>query len=117
MYPILYPTTTTADVTVNNYRVKSRLNANLRIKLINTFISYKMFNSKFTREQYNAVIPFQKSSFTVNCLIFANHYQTRQSEMENTLPATFQCLATFTPLQNLIFFRDVISLLARVFIF
>ena len=34
-------------------------------------------------------------------------------------PATCQCLATFTPLKskNLIFCRDVISLLARVFIF
>ena len=33
-------------------------------------------------------------------------------------PATCQCLATFTPLKSniLIFFRDVISLLARVFI-
>ena len=44
--------------------------------------------------------------------------QTRQSEMANTSPATCQCLATFTPLKSkiLIFFRDVISLLARVFI-
>ena len=33
-------------------------------------------------------------------------------------PATCQCLATFTPLKSkiLIFFRDVISLLAQVFI-
>ena len=33
-------------------------------------------------------------------------------------PATCQCLATFNPLKSeiLIFFRDVISLLARVFI-
>ena len=33
-------------------------------------------------------------------------------------PATCQCLATFTPLKSkmLIFFRDVISLLARVVI-
>ena len=39
--------------------------------------------------------------------------------MANTSPATCQCLATFTPLKSkiLIFFRDVISLLARVFIF
>ena len=43
---------------------------------------------------------------------------TRQSEMANTSPATCQCLATFTPLKSkiLIFFRDVISLLARVVI-
>ena len=36
----------------------------------------------------------------------------------NTSPATCQCLATFTPLKSkmLIFFRDVISLLARVVI-
>ena len=34
-------------------------------------------------------------------------------------PATFQCLATCPPLKSkiLILFRDVISLLARVFIF
>ena len=46
-------------------------------------------------------------------------YKTRQSEMANTSPATCQCLATFTPLKSkiLIFFRDVITLLARVFIF
>ena len=39
--------------------------------------------------------------------------------MANTSPATCQCLATFSPLKSktLIFFRDVISLLARVFIF
>ena len=39
--------------------------------------------------------------------------------MVNTSPATCQCLATFTPLKSkiLIFFHDVISLLARVFIF
>ena len=45
--------------------------------------------------------------------------ETRQSEMANTSPATCQCLATFTPLKYkiLIFFRDVISLRARVFIF
>ena len=44
--------------------------------------------------------------------------QTRQSEMANTSPATCQCLATFIPLKSkmLIFFRDVISLLARVII-
>ena len=38
--------------------------------------------------------------------------------MANTSPATCQCLATFTPLKSkiLIFFRDVISLLARVVI-
>ena len=38
--------------------------------------------------------------------------------MENTSPATYQCLVTFTPLKSkiLIFFRDVISLLARVVI-
>ena len=38
--------------------------------------------------------------------------------MANTSPATFQCLATFTPLKlkKLIVFRDVISLHARVFI-
>ena len=43
---------------------------------------------------------------------------TRQSEMANTSPATCQCLATFIPLKSkmLIFFRDVISLLARVII-
>ena len=43
---------------------------------------------------------------------------TRESEMANTSPATCQCLATFTSLKSkmLIFFRDVISLLARVFI-
>ena len=43
---------------------------------------------------------------------------TRQSEMANTSPATCQCLETFTPLKSkmLIFFRDVISLLARVVI-
>ena len=35
--------------------------------------------------------------------------------MANTSPATCQCLATFTPLKS-IFFRDVISLLARVVI-
>ena len=42
----------------------------------------------------------------------------RQSEMANTSPATCQCMATFTPLKSkiLIFFRDVISLLARVVI-
>ena len=43
-------------------------------------------------------------------------YITRQSEMANTSPATCQCLATFTPLKSKIFFRDVISLLARVVI-
>ena len=39
--------------------------------------------------------------------------------MANTSPATCQCLATFAPLKskNLIFVRDVISLLTRVFIF
>ena len=44
--------------------------------------------------------------------------KTRQSEMANTSPATCQCLATFIPLKSkmLIFFRDVISLLARVII-
>ena len=44
--------------------------------------------------------------------------RSRQSEMANTSPATCQCLATFTPLKSniLIFFRDVISLLARVVI-
>ena len=44
--------------------------------------------------------------------------RTRQSEMANTSPATCQCLATFIPLKSkmLIFFRDVISLLARVII-
>ena len=38
--------------------------------------------------------------------------------MANTSPATCQCLATFIPLKPkmLIFFRDVISLLARVII-
>ena len=38
--------------------------------------------------------------------------------MANTSPATCQCLATFTPLKfkKMIFFRDVISLLARVVI-
>ena len=43
---------------------------------------------------------------------------TRQSEMANISHATCQCLATFTPLKSkiLIFFRDVISLLARVVI-
>ena len=36
--------------------------------------------------------------------------------MANPSPATYQCLATFTPLKSkiLICFRDVISLLARV---
>ena len=43
---------------------------------------------------------------------------TRQSEMANTSPATYQCLETFTPLKSkiLIFCRDVISLLTRVVI-
>ena len=37
--------------------------------------------------------------------------------MANTSPATCQCLATFTPKYKIvIFLRDVISLLARVFI-
>ena len=38
--------------------------------------------------------------------------------MANTSPATYQCLATLTPLKSkiLICFRDVISLLARVVI-
>ena len=39
--------------------------------------------------------------------------------MANTSPATCQCLATFTPLKSkmlIYFFRDVISLLARVVI-
>ena len=42
----------------------------------------------------------------------------RQSEMANTSAATCQCLATFTSLKSkmFIFFRDVISLLARVVI-
>ena len=46
------------------------------------------------------------------------HAVTRQSEMANTSPATYQCLATFIPLKSkiLICFRDVISLLARVVI-
>ena len=46
------------------------------------------------------------------------HCKTRQSEMANTSPATCQCLATFTSSKSkmLIFFRDVISLLARVVI-
>ena len=52
-------------------------------------------------------------------LYHITHTQTKQSEMTNTSPAICQCLATFTPLKwkMLTFFRDVISLLARVFIF
>ena len=46
--------------------------------------------------------------------------QTKQGNQRWQIPrpATCQCLATFTPLKSkiLIFFRDVISLLARVFI-
>ena len=52
------------------------------------------------------------------CKVRDKTVRTRQSEMANTSPATCQCLATFIPLKwkILIFFRDVISLLARVVI-
>ena len=44
--------------------------------------------------------------------------KTRQSEMANTSPRHMPVLGKFTPLKSkiLIFFRAVISLLARVFI-
>ena len=59
------------------------------------------------------------SNSKINCNITINTLKIRKSEMANTSPATCQCLATFTPLKSkmLIFFRDVISLLARVVIF
>ena len=43
---------------------------------------------------------------------------TRQSEMANTSPRHMPVLGNVNPIkiENLIFFRDVISLLARVFI-
>ena len=41
------------------------------------------------------------------------HFSTRQSEMANTSPCHIPVLGNVPP----IFFRDVISLLARVFIF
>ena len=45
-------------------------------------------------------------------------YEQGNQRWQIPLPATCQCLVTFTPLKakHLIFFRDVISLLARVFI-
>ena len=51
-------------------------------------------------------------------LNWVNQLQQGNQRWQIPRPATCQCLATFTPLKwkILIFFRDVISLLARVFI-
>ena len=48
-----------------------------------------------------------------------NETKTRQSEMANTSPRHMPVLGNVHPIkiEILIFFRDVISLLARVFIF
>ena len=63
-----------------------------------------------------------KIGYVITSKITSQH-QAKQKQQGNQRwqiprPATCQCLATFTPLKSkiLIFFRDVISLLARVFI-
>ena len=52
------------------------------------------------------------------CLQLVTQGQQGNQRWQIPRPATCQCLATFTPLKSkmLIFFRDVISLLARVVI-
>ena len=80
------------------------------------------------------VVSVQLASFIMvyQCYIYTYYYHnyclvikssttqsgTRQSEMANTSPRHMPVLGKFTPLKSqiLIFFRDVISLLARVFI-
>ena len=60
----------------------------------------------------------QFSSNMMSQLYINKQLQQGNQRWQIPRPATCQCLATFTPLKSkmLIFFRDVISLLARVVI-
>ena len=111
------------------------------LKVPQTMFTYMVFQIKCSKERGNSSTRLQNDDSRLRyfiikplclthatCLSLDNHQAThcnnlKHSEQGNQRwqiprPATCQCLAMFTPLKSkiLIFFRDVISLLARVFI-
>ena len=71
---------------------------------------------------YNIYLTCKETHFNHHTSLYPNYKHITKlgnQRWQIPRPATCQCLTTFTPLKSktLIFFREVISLLARVFIF